>query len=87
MSDESMKNKHGVHPIILNNKKNWVYWFDKNGNYITAFEGIDGKTYVAEIEPKDWPDYIWERYRTEGISVDGPTPIEDIHFPTETDKT
>lgn len=82
-----IENKHGIHPIILQNKKNWVYWFNTKGNYVTAFQGIDGKTYAAEIEPKDWPDYIWERYYEDGITVNKPTPIEDITFPEDKIKT
>ena len=82
-----IENKHGIHPIILQNKKNWVWWFNTKGNYVTAFEGIDGKTYSAEIEPKDWTEEIWDRYHKVGISVDGPTPIEEIIFPEEKLKT
>lgn len=76
-----MNNKHGVHPIILNNKQHRTHWFNKKGNYVDIFQGIDGKTYIAEVEPSKWPSEIWELYEKEGISVSGPTPVEDIHYP------
>lgn len=76
-----MENKNGVHPIILNNKKDPIHWFDTNGNFVAMFHGIDGKTYMAKAEPKDWPPEIWELYEKEGITIKQPTPVEDIHYP------
>ncbi len=70
-----------VHPIILQNKQNLRHWFNADGNYIEMFDGIDGKTYAAIIEPKDWTPELWDLYEEEGIRISKPTPVENIHFP------
>lgn len=70
----------GVHPIILNNMVNERHCFTKNGNYIHSFTGIDGNFYYAIVPSDKWPPFIWDLYRKEGITVDGPTPIEDIQY-------
>lgn len=71
----------GVHPIILNNKQNEREWFNADGNYVHMFDGIDGNTYYIVVPPEKWPPFIWEQYEREGISVDGPTPVEEINYP------
>ena len=73
--------KEKIHPIILKNKKDRVHWFDKDGNYCDLFRGIDGNFYMAVIEPKDWRPEVWDLYEKEGITLEGPTPIEEIHYP------
>lgn len=70
-----------IHPIILNNKQNRRHWFDIAGNYIETFDGLDGKEYVAIVQPSEWPPEIWALYEKEGITVNKPTPVENIEFP------
>ena len=72
-----------VHPIIRQNAQNIRHWFNRSGNFGEIFDGIDGKTYMAQLEPKDWSPEIWELYRKEGVTVNEPTPVEDIHYPEE----
>ena len=79
-----MQNRYGVHPIILKNKQDQVYWFGADGYYHTAFNGLDGKTYSAEVAPEDWTLELWKRYLKDGISVEGPTPVEELVFPALT---
>lgn len=78
----SGKRKESLPPIILNNKQDPIHWFDRSGNYIAMFKGLDGKTYMAVAEPKDWPPEIWDLYESEGITLVGPTPIEEINYPS-----
>lgn len=73
--------KGGVHPIILNNMMNERAWFGIDGNYHHMFDGIDGYTYSISIPPDKWPSFVWDEYEEVGISVDRPTPVEDIVFP------
>ena len=75
------ENKYGVHPIIIQNKGKCFYWFNKKGNFVSVFQGIDGKVYSAESEPKDWPEHIWDLYEKDGITVEEPTDVEEIFYP------
>lgn len=70
-----------IHPIILRNKQDRIHFFDTNGNYVDMFHGIDGKTYMAIIEPERWPQELWDLYEKEGITVKVPTPVNEIHYP------
>ena len=70
-----------LHPIILNNMINEQWCFTKNGNYIHSFTGIDGNFYYNIIPYEKWPDWVWDLYEKEGITLDGPTPVEDIVMP------
>ena len=65
------------------NRRNHRHWFNASGNYVDIFDSIDGKTYMALIEPKDWTEELWALYRREGIRLSGPTPVEQIHFPED----
>ena len=65
------------------NRRNHRHWFNASGNYVDIFDSIDGKTYMALIEPKDWTEELWALYRREGIRLSGPTPVEQIRFPED----
>ena len=62
-----MPNKYGVHEIILNNKIHEEHWFDSNGNYVSAFIGLDHHLYHAVVPPKDWLPETWELYMKEVV--------------------
>ncbi len=72
-----------VHPIILNNMQNEHWCFTKKGNFVHAFNGIDGKLYYNIIPYEEWPPFVWELYEKEGITLEGPTPIEEIRYPVK----
>jgi hypothetical protein len=59
---------------------------DNHNVVVSFFSKVDGILKMKEwyiIPYEEWPPFVWELYEKEGITLDGPTPIEEIRYPVK----